>query len=80
MRLKRFLAALLSVALMAPPGAFAQSHVAPKIALNALPTESPLISGPADAYADPLVPPVRQCRSEQQLARADRHPATARPR
>jgi predicted Zn-dependent protease len=57
MRPKRFLAALLSVALAAPPGAFAQSHAAPKLALNALPVESPLISGPADAYADPTVPP-----------------------
>jgi predicted Zn-dependent protease len=57
MRLKRFLAALLSVALAAPPGAFAQSHAAPKLALNAQPAESPLISGPADAYADPLLPP-----------------------
>ncbi|CAB3779820.1 M48 family metalloprotease [Paraburkholderia fynbosensis] len=57
MRLKRFLAALVSVALVAPPGAFAQSHTAPKLALNAQPAESPLISGPSDAYAGPLVPP-----------------------
>ncbi|WP_168795128.1 M48 family metalloprotease [Paraburkholderia aromaticivorans] len=57
MRPKRFLAALLSVALAAPPGAFAQSPGGSSIALNTLPAEPPLISGPADAYADPLVPP-----------------------
>ncbi|RKR44289.1 M48 family metalloprotease [Paraburkholderia sp. BL17N1] len=56
MRLKRFLAALLSVALAAPPGAFAQSPGGSSIALNTLPAEPPLVSGPADAYADPLVP------------------------
>ncbi|MGE8331265.1 MAG: M48 family peptidase, partial [Paraburkholderia nemoris] len=56
MRPKRFLAALLSVALAAPPGAFAQSSGGSSIALNTLPAEPPLVSGPADAYADPLVP------------------------
>src|SRR4051794_11418657 len=57
MRLKRFLAALLSVALAAPPGAFAQSHAGASVALNVRPAESPLVSGPSDAYADPVVPP-----------------------
>ncbi|MFB9128375.1 M48 family peptidase [Paraburkholderia dipogonis] len=56
MRPKRFLAALLSIALAAPPGAFAQSPGGSSIALNTLPAEPPLVSGPADAYADPLVP------------------------
>src|SRR4051794_36105589 len=57
MRLKRFLAALLSVALAAPPGAFAQSHAGASVALNVRPAESPLVSGRSDAYADPVVPP-----------------------
>ncbi|HEY4295230.1 MAG TPA: M48 family metalloprotease [Paraburkholderia sp.] len=57
MRLKRFLAALLSVALSAPPGAFAQSRAGSSVALNVVPAEAPRVSGPADAYADPLVPP-----------------------
>jgi predicted Zn-dependent protease len=57
MRLKRFLAALLSVALAAPPGVFAQSHPAERLAFNAQQAESPLISGPSDVYADPIVPP-----------------------
>jgi predicted Zn-dependent protease len=57
MRPKRFLAALLSVALAAPPGAFAQSHAGASVALNMQPAESPLVSGPSDAYADPVVPP-----------------------
>ncbi|MFM0394440.1 M48 family metalloprotease [Paraburkholderia phytofirmans] len=56
MRPKRFLAALLSVALAAPPGAFAQSSGGSSIALNTLPAEPPLVSGPAAAYAGPLVP------------------------
>ncbi|ACD17677.1 M48 family metalloprotease [Paraburkholderia phytofirmans] len=56
MRPKRFLAALLSIALAAPPGAFAQSPGGSSIALNTLPAEPPLVSGPVDAYADPLVP------------------------
>ncbi|MEW9582162.1 M48 family metalloprotease [Paraburkholderia sp. DGU8] len=57
MRLKRFLAALLSVALAAPPGAFAQSHAGASVAINVQPAESPLVSGPSTAYADPVVPP-----------------------
>ncbi|OAJ58367.1 peptidase M48 [Paraburkholderia ginsengiterrae] len=57
MRLKRILAALLSVALAAPPGAFAQTHAAPGVALNPSPAEPPLVSGSSDAYADPFVPP-----------------------
>ncbi|SIT44168.1 Peptidase M48 Ste24p [Paraburkholderia ribeironis] len=56
MRPNRFLAALLSVALAAPPGAFAQAQGGSSLALNAQPVESPLISGPPDAYSDPLVP------------------------
>jgi len=56
MRPKRFLAALLSIALAAPPGAFAQSPGGSSIALNTLPAEPPLVSGLVDAYADPLVP------------------------
>jgi predicted Zn-dependent protease len=46
MRLKRFLAALLSVALAAPPGAFAQSS-----------GRLPLESGPLEQYATPELPP-----------------------
>ena len=57
MRLKRFLAAVLSVALAAPPGAFAQSHAGASVALNVQPPESPLVGGPSAAYADPVVPP-----------------------
>ena len=58
MRLKRFLATLLSVALAAPPGAFAQSHAASHVTPGTMQSaESPLVSGPADSYADPIVPP-----------------------
>src|SRR6201996_1466483 len=57
MRPKRFLAALLSVALAAPPGAFAQTPSGASMPLNTLPAEPPLVSGPADIYADPLLPP-----------------------
>ncbi|MBN3805184.1 M48 family metalloprotease [Paraburkholderia sp. Ac-20336] len=105
MRPKRFLAALLSIALAAPPGAFAQassasagalgstsgiasssasrsasggpssntasspsntppaipssitSNTASGIALNPQSSEAPLVSGPADSYADPILPP-----------------------
>ncbi|QQC63579.1 M48 family metalloprotease [Paraburkholderia ginsengisoli] len=58
MRLKRFLAALLSAALVAPPGAFAQTRgTLPNLALNIQQTEAPLVSGPTDTYADPIVPP-----------------------
>jgi beta-barrel assembly-enhancing protease len=61
MRPKRFLSALLSVALAAPPGAFAQSYSATSsIALNTISAQSvdpPLVSGPSESYADPIVPP-----------------------
>ncbi|WP_144147989.1 M48 family metalloprotease [Paraburkholderia sp. BCC1884] len=57
MRAKRFLSALLSVALAAPPGAFAQSHGATTLALNTQSTEPPLVSGPTESYTDPIVPP-----------------------
>jgi hypothetical protein len=60
MRLKRFLTALLSVALAAPPGAFAQSYSASSIALNTQSAQSadpPLVSGPSESYAEPIVPP-----------------------
>ncbi|WP_233831961.1 M48 family metalloprotease [Paraburkholderia sp. ZP32-5] len=53
---KRFLVALLSIALAVPPGAFAQSHGAAGIAPTAAAAESPLVSGPTDAY-DPILPP-----------------------
>jgi predicted Zn-dependent protease len=56
MRLKRSLAALLCVALAAPPGAFAQTRAAS----GAAPMQSaepPLVSGPVESYADPIVPP-----------------------
>jgi len=56
MRLKRSLAALLCVALAAPPGAFAQTRAAS----GAAPVQSaepPLVSGPVESYADPIVPP-----------------------
>ncbi len=46
MRLKRFLAALLSLALAAPPELFAQSS-----------SRSPLESGPLDEYTTPVLPP-----------------------
>lgn len=57
MRAKRFLSVLLSVALAAPPGAFAQSHGATTLALNTQSTEPPLVSGPTESYADPIIPP-----------------------
>ncbi|MGF6773101.1 putative Zn-dependent protease [Paraburkholderia sp. GAS199] len=67
MRSKRILAALLSVALMAPPGAFAQSRAGSSansatspgtsLALNLPQSDLPLQSGPTEPYADPLVPP-----------------------
>jgi predicted Zn-dependent protease len=60
MRPKRFLTALLSIALATPPGAFAQSYSAASIALNthsAQSADSPLVSGPTESYADPVVPP-----------------------
>ncbi|MFM0211098.1 M48 family metalloprotease [Paraburkholderia sediminicola] len=59
MRSKRVLAALLSVALTVPPGAFAQSRAASSasLTLNMESAEPPLESGPVDTYADPIVPP-----------------------
>ncbi|MCC8394071.1 M48 family metalloprotease [Paraburkholderia sp. MMS20-SJTR3] len=57
MRAKRFLAALLSGALMAPPGAFAQAGSVTGFAPNLPSAESPLVSGSADSYADPVLPP-----------------------
>ncbi|SDQ83117.1 Putative Zn-dependent protease, contains TPR repeats [Paraburkholderia fungorum] len=61
MRPKRFLTALLSLALATPPGAFAQSYSASSIALNtpaAQSADSPLVSGPTGSYADPHVDPI----------------------
>jgi predicted Zn-dependent protease len=57
MHSKRFLAALLSVALALPPGAFAQSTGGATIGLGTSSSEAPLVSGPSDAYADPILPP-----------------------
>lgn len=59
MRSKPFLAVLLSVALAAPPGAFAQSRTASdtSLALNTQSAEPPLVSGPVETFADPIVPP-----------------------
>ncbi|NML33554.1 M48 family metalloprotease [Paraburkholderia antibiotica] len=59
MRSKRFLAALLCVALAAPPGAFAQAGggSATGLATNTLAAEPPLVSGPVDSSADPVLPP-----------------------
>jgi predicted Zn-dependent protease len=59
MRSKRFLAALLSVALAAPPGVFAQSRAASStsLALTMQSAEPPLESGPVETFADPIVPP-----------------------
>ncbi|HEX7934458.1 MAG TPA: M48 family metalloprotease, partial [Paraburkholderia sp.] len=65
MRPKRFLAALLCVALSTPPGAFAQARAAPGVApgvqsqsqSQSQSAEPPLVSGPAESYADPAVPP-----------------------
>ncbi|MGF6377277.1 putative Zn-dependent protease [Paraburkholderia atlantica] len=57
MRSKRFLAALLSVALAMPPGAFAQSTGRAAIAPGISSSEVPLVSGPSDARADPILPP-----------------------
>ncbi|RKE34405.1 putative Zn-dependent protease [Paraburkholderia sp. BL23I1N1] len=59
MRSKRILAALLSVALAAPPGVFAQSRAASNtnLALNVQSAEPPLESGPVESFADPIVPP-----------------------
>ncbi|MFT4065032.1 M48 family metalloprotease [Paraburkholderia sp.] len=54
---ERFLAALLSVALAVPPSAFAQSRGAAGVAPNTPSAEAPLVSGPADADADPILPP-----------------------
>ncbi|WP_201701276.1 M48 family metalloprotease [Paraburkholderia kirstenboschensis] len=58
MRPNRFLAALLCVALAAPPEAFAQARaaigVAPVVTQSA---EPPLVSGPVESYSDPMVPP-----------------------
>jgi predicted Zn-dependent protease len=48
---------LLSVALAAPPGAFAQSRGAAGITPNTPSAEAPLVSGPADTYAEPILPP-----------------------
>ncbi|MFM0735801.1 M48 family metalloprotease [Paraburkholderia xenovorans] len=59
MRSKRILAALLSAALIAPPGAFAQTPRSPptSLALNMPSAEPPLESGPIESFADPIVPP-----------------------
>ncbi|MBB5507161.1 M48 family metalloprotease [Paraburkholderia atlantica] len=57
MRSKRFLAAWLSVALAMPPGAFAQSTGRAAIAPGTSSSEAPLVSGPSDAHADPILPP-----------------------
>ncbi|MEM5298056.1 M48 family metalloprotease [Burkholderia sp. JPY481] len=56
MHSKRFLAALLSVALAMPPGAFAQSTGGAALAPGTPSSEAPLVSGPSDAV-DPSLPP-----------------------
>ncbi|KFX63372.1 M48 family metalloprotease [Paraburkholderia fungorum] len=59
MRSKSFLAVLLSVALAAPPGAFAQSRTASdtSLALSTQSAEPPLVSGPVETFDAPTVPP-----------------------
>ncbi|RDK04590.1 M48 family metalloprotease [Paraburkholderia lacunae] len=57
MRPKRFLAALLCVALVAQPGAFAQSRSASAVSPNTQTEEPPMEIGPLNAYAEPVVPP-----------------------
>ncbi|MGF6412369.1 hypothetical protein OKW37_004039 [Paraburkholderia sp. MM5482-R2] len=56
---KRFLAAALSVALAMPPGALAQSAggAATVPGTSSSSSEAPLVSGPSDAHADPILPP-----------------------
>ncbi|WP_025602361.1 M48 family metalloprotease [Burkholderia sp. WSM2230] len=56
MRPKRFLAALLCVTLAAPPAAFAQARAASSAGPAGQSAEPPLVSGPVESYADPLVP------------------------
>lgn len=59
MRSKPFLVVVLSVALAVPSGAFAQSRTASdtSLALNTQSAEPPLVSGSAETFADPIVPP-----------------------
>ncbi|MBW0450803.1 M48 family peptidase [bacterium M00.F.Ca.ET.228.01.1.1] len=60
MRPKRFPAALLCIALAVPPAASAQARAASgaaPAAQSAQSAEPPLVSGPVESYADPLVPP-----------------------
>ncbi|MGF6445793.1 M48 family metalloprotease [Paraburkholderia youngii] len=57
MRSKRFLAALLSVALAMPPGAFAQSTGGAAITPGTSSSEAPLVSGPSDEHAESILPP-----------------------
>ncbi|NVH77376.1 M48 family metallopeptidase [Paraburkholderia sp. JPY432] len=57
MHSKRFLAALLSVALAMPPGAFAQSTGGVAITPGTASSEAPLVSGPSDEHAESILPP-----------------------
>lgn len=57
MRPKRFLAALLSVALATQPGAFAQSRSASTIGISPQTEGPPMEIGPLNAYVEPIVPP-----------------------
>ncbi|RKF29939.1 M48 family metalloprotease [Paraburkholderia fungorum] len=59
MRSKPFLVVLLSVTLAVPSGAFAQSRTTSdtNLALNTQSAEPPLVSGPVETFADPIVPP-----------------------
>ncbi|MFP3565594.1 M48 family metalloprotease [Paraburkholderia sp. SIMBA_030] len=57
MRPKRFLAALLSVALVTQPGAFAQSRGASTIGIGTQTEGPPMEIGPLNAYVEPIVPP-----------------------
>lgn len=59
MRSKLFLVVLLSVTLAVPSGAFAQSRTTSgtNLALNTQSAEPPLVSGPVETFADPIVPP-----------------------
>ncbi|MGF6293696.1 M48 family metalloprotease [Paraburkholderia youngii] len=57
MHSKRFLAALLSVALAMPPGAFAQSTGGVAITPGTSSSEAPLVSGPSDEHAESILPP-----------------------
>ncbi|MGH8781019.1 M48 family metalloprotease [Paraburkholderia sp.] len=57
MRRSRFVAACLSVALAAPPGAFAQRSAAPAAGNTSADAGPPLDIGPLNSYVVPILPP-----------------------